>query len=106
MIYQPIFHPRVESDVRAAMAHYEHCVPGLGQRFKRTLYATVDEMLRFSEKSAVKVGAEIRTRLMRPFPYLIFHVVQNGRVFILAVQFAGRKPEYLQRAVRTRRTEK
>lgn len=82
--------------MREAMTRYEALSPGLGARFKRALYATVDEMLFLPEKSAVKVGGEIRARLMRPFPYLIFYAVEGDTVFVLTVQYAGRKPAFLR----------
>ena len=60
MARTPIFHPRIEDDVRDAMARYEEVSPELGQRFKRTFYAAVDEILVFPEKYAVKL-ADVRT---------------------------------------------
>ena len=88
--------------MREAMARYEKLSRGLGERFKRTVYATVDEVLFLPEKNAIKVGADIRTRLIRPFPYLIFYVVEGGVVFVLTVQYAGRKPAFLRAVVRER----
>lgn len=84
------------------MARYEKEAPGQGERFKRTFYATVDEMLAFPAKHAVKIDAEIRTRMMRPFPYLIFYAVEHDIVSVLTVQYAGRKPAYLRAVVRER----
>lgn len=86
------------------MARYAGVSPELGQRFKRIFYATVDEILVFPEKYAVKID-DVRTRLIRPFPYLVFYTVGNGRVFILTVQFAGRRPSYLRSTIRERRPE-
>ena len=103
MTHRAIFHPRTETDVREAMAHYDGRSPGLGERFKRTFYATVDEMLFLPEKNAVKADGGIRTRLMRPFPYLIFHAIEHDIVFVLAVQYAGRKPAHLRAVVHERR---
>ncbi len=104
MTHRPVFHPRIEADVREAMARYDEKSPGLGERFKRTFYATVDEIVFLPEKNAVKVDEAIRTRLMPPFPYLIFYAVENDVIFILTVQYAGRKPAYLKTTVRERRT--
>ena len=104
MARTPIFHPRIEDDVRDAMARYEEVSPELGQRFKRTFYAIVDEILIFPEKYAVKF-ADVRTRLIRPFPYLVFYAVENDRVFVLTVQYAGRRPAYLKTTIRERRPE-
>jgi hypothetical protein len=100
--HRPVFHPRVEADVREAMTRYQALTLGLGARFKRAFYATVDDMLFLPEKNAVKVGGEIRTRLMRPFPYLIFYAVADETVFVLAVQYAGRKSAFLRSVVRER----
>ena len=98
----PVFHPRIEADVREAVGHYAEGAPSLGERFKRAFYATVDQIVVFPEKHAIKVDAVIRTTLMRPFPYLIFYAVEGNRVYFLTVQYAGRKPAYLRAVVRER----
>ena len=103
MNFLPIFHLRIETDVRKAVAYYEGPSPGLGARFKRTFYAAVDSILVFPGKHAVKVGGEIRTRLLRPFPYLIFYAVGQDVVFVLMVQYAGQRPALLKTIVQERR---
>ena len=104
MTHLPVFHPRIEADVRDAMAGYEIRASGLGERFKRAFYVTVDEILIFPEKNSVKVDSAVRTRLMRPFPYLIFYAVESATIFVLTVQYAGRRPAYLRSVVRERKT--
>ena len=104
MNFLPIFHPRIEADVREAVAYYDERSPGLGARFKRTFYLTVDDILVFPGKHAVKADQEIRTRLMRPFPYLIFYAAEGGVVFVLSVQYAGRRPALLRTIAQERRT--
>ena len=104
MNFLPIFHPRIEADVREATAYYESRSPGLGERFKRAFYRTVDGILVYPEKFAVKLDGEIRTRLMRPFPYLIFYAVEPATVYVLPVQYAGRRPGFLQSVVQQRRS--
>lgn len=94
MLSQIVFHPRVESDVSTVVAHYDSCSAGLGLRFKARFYVTVDEIMILPSKYARKVG-DIRTCLIRPFPYLIYFAVEDSRVFILTVQYAGRSPAYL-----------
>ncbi|MBI4625467.1 MAG: hypothetical protein HY736_19880 [Verrucomicrobia bacterium] len=102
MPHRPIFHPRIEADVRVAVTRYAECSVSLGERFKRTFYATVDDILFLPAKNAVKVDAEIRTRLIRPFPYLVYYVAEGDVVFILTVQYAGRRPAYLRSVARER----
>lgn len=91
--------------MREVVTHYDGRWSGLGNRFKRTFYSTVDDILFLPAKNAVKVDEEIRTRLVRPFPYLIFYVAEAEVVFVLAVQYAGRRPAYLQSVARERRLE-
>jgi len=102
--FLPIFHPRIEADVREAMADYEGRSAGLGSRFKRTVYVAVDDILVFPEKHAVKAGDELRTRLMRPFPYLIFYAVERAIMFVPTVQYAGRRPAWLRAIAQERHT--
>jgi len=97
-----VFHRRVESDILAARAYYSGRAPRLEYRFKQIFYGSVDEILRFPKKHAVKIAPEIRTRLMRPFPYLIFYAAKDGVVFVLAVQYAGRKPDRLRAIISQR----
>ena len=103
MTFLPIFHPRIEADVREAMASYDERSPGLGARFKSTFYASVDSVLVFPEKHRVKIDEEIRTLLMRPFPYLIFYAIERDVVFVLTVQYAGRRPAFLKAVAQERR---
>ncbi|MBL9217829.1 MAG: type II toxin-antitoxin system RelE/ParE family toxin [Opitutaceae bacterium] len=104
MRFLPIFHPLIEADVREGMRHYDRESPGLGARFRRTFYAVVDELLVFPEKYPVKQGANIRTRLLRPFPYLIFYTVESDGVYVLSVQYAGRSPAFLKATLQQRRS--
>lgn len=99
-----VFHPRIEADVRDGMARYGEVSPALAERFKRNFYATLDAMVLFPQKQAVKFSPGIRTRLMQEFPYLIFHAVENDVIFVLTLQYAGRKPAYLRAVVRERRS--
>jgi hypothetical protein len=101
--FLPIFHPRIETDVREAVAYYEERSLGLGARFKRTFYAALDSLLVFPEKHAVKVGRGIRTRLLRPFPDLVFYAVENNVVLALTVQYAGLRPASLKAIAQERR---
>ncbi len=86
------------------MSAYEARAAGLGERFKRAFYVTVDEILIFPEKNPVKVDSTVRTRLMRPFPYLIFYAIESATLFVLTVQYAGRRPAYMRSVVRERKT--
>ena len=86
------------------MGRYEERSLELGARFKRTFHATVDAILNFPEKDAVRLESAIRVRLMRPFPYLIFYAVEHDVIFVLTVQYAGRRPALLRAIVQGRRT--
>lgn len=88
--------------MREAMGRYNERSTELGERFKRAFYESIDAILNFPEKDAVKLAAAIRARLMRPFPYLIFYAVEHDVVFVLTVQYAGRRPALLRAIVRSR----
>ncbi|MEY2879409.1 MAG: hypothetical protein RLZZ15_1789 [Verrucomicrobiota bacterium] len=89
--------------MREATGRYNEQSTELGARFKRTFYACVDALLNFPEKDAVRCDPVIRARLMRPFPYLVFYAVEDDVVYVLTVQYAGRKPALLRAIVRERR---
>jgi hypothetical protein len=85
------------------MSRYELQSRGLGARLRGAFYATVDELTLFPEKNPIKIADVIRTRIMRPFPYLIFYAVESHPVFVLTVQYAGRDPAHLRTVVGERR---
>lgn len=58
--FLPIFHPRIETDLREAMARYDANSPGLGDRFKREFYANVDDLLVFPARHPIKLPPDIR----------------------------------------------
>jgi hypothetical protein len=84
------------------MAYYDQRSPGLGLRFKQSFYSAADDIVVFPEKYAVKAKPGIRTRLMRPFPYLVFYAIENATVFVLAVKYAGLHPDSLRSVARKR----
>jgi hypothetical protein len=68
--HTPIFHPKIEADVRKAMRHYNGKVPGLGARFKNHFYEAVDAILFMPSIFTARIGV----KLVRKF--LILSITQ------------------------------
>lgn len=88
--------------MRGVLGYYAAQSPDLADRFKRTFFAAVDELSAFPGKYPVKLAPAIRTRLMRPFPFLAFYAIEHDVVFVLTVQYAGPRPAYLRAVARER----
>lgn len=78
-------------------------MPGLGDRFKATFYARVEQIVSMPLAHPVTRFDDIRTALFRRFPYLVFSAVETETVFVLSVQYAGLDPAWLREIAAGRR---
>jgi len=97
-----IFHPSIADDVQTVCAYYDSKVPGLGDQFKAAFYARVDQLAAMPGACPVRFD-DVRTALLRRFPYLVFYAVETATVFVLTVQYAGRDPIWLREVASERR---
>jgi toxin ParE1/3/4 len=90
--------PEAEQELLAAAEWYEERKPGLGVE----LVAAVDEaLLRLAENPLAspvwKSGLPHRRYPVRRFPYVIFFVLDNEAVEVVAIAHVKRWPGYWQR---------
>ncbi|HUQ71523.1 MAG TPA: type II toxin-antitoxin system RelE/ParE family toxin [Planctomycetaceae bacterium] len=88
---------RFQSEARQeyldAIAYYEQCRLGLGQRF-------VDEVEEYLTKirehpdAYATIAPEIRSANLHQFPYAIHFAFDSSEVFIIAVAHHSRRPGY------------
>ena len=87
------FHEEAKAEFLEAVRYYEDRVPGLGH----ALIDDVEQALREipdSPSACPTIGAGIRRRILRKFPYSLLYVEEPGRIRILAVAHHRRRPGY------------
>jgi plasmid stabilization system protein ParE len=88
------FHPAAEAELNEAVDYYDECQKGLGQEFLKEIYRAVQNILTFPYAWS-PLSANTRRCLSKRFPYgVVYQVVSNDEVFIIAVMNLNREPDY------------
>ena len=90
------FHTAAAAEVRSALAHYERERPGLGQELRAELEAAVTRIQQ-DPKTFPNSDRDTRAAPVRRFPYTVFYVEFEDRIWIAAVAHHSRRPNYWQR---------
>lgn len=96
-----VFHPRVEEDLDAIVAHYAPLDPALPGRFRARLLEQVERIELFPESGAILFESYRRAPLKR-FPYMVVYVVDDDRLELLAVLGVRRNPAWIEATIATR----
>ena len=92
MKYQVRVRRLAERDLEATEDWYNDQRPGLGDEFRQT----IDELfarLASNPRIYPQVHHQVRRAVLRRFPYLIYFLIDDTRVIILAVLDSRRGPE-------------
>jgi hypothetical protein len=76
-----------------ATDQYESERPGLGQRFKDEVERSIVWIGEHPELYRLRLGGYRRMNL-RVFPYYLPYIIRGETVWVLAVAYASREPEY------------
>ncbi|MGH7471386.1 MAG: type II toxin-antitoxin system RelE/ParE family toxin [Longimicrobiales bacterium] len=88
------FHPAADTEFSEAIRYYEEREPGLGSAFLSEVRRLLDIVRDYPEIGAVIWNTRRRILLDR-FPYaLIYRVLNNGTIRVLAVMHLRREPTY------------
>ena len=87
------FHPRALEEFKAEVVRYEGMAPGLGADFAEAVFAAVDLVCRFPEMGS-PAGGGVRFILTKRFPFLIYYEPLRNLVFVWAVMYGTREPDY------------
>jgi toxin ParE1/3/4 len=88
------FHPLAEMEISEAVEFYERERRDLGAELLAELDGALALLDRYPE-AAPKVGQQVRGLVLGRFPYsLIYRVLGDGQVRILAVAHQLRRPRY------------
>lgn len=87
------FHPEADAEVTEAARYYETGSPGLGFSFLMELQASIEQILT-NPKAYQLVGAEVRRKPLRRFPYSLIYAIEPDRIRVVAVAHQKRRPHY------------
>jgi len=90
------FHPAAQVEVEEAAAHYEVQRYGLGQEFRTEFEAALSRIVQNQQMYGVELG-EFRACPLRRFPYTIFYIDLEDRIWLGAVAHQSRRPGYWAR---------
>ncbi len=76
-----------------AAAYYDGQEPGLGQRFEEEIDRALFWLAQHSHACPLRRGVYRRMNL-HVFPYYIPYVVRESTLWVVAVAYGGRRPEY------------
>ncbi len=87
------FHEEAEAELLEAARYYEDRVQGLGQALIEDVEQATAELFE-NPLSCPTVGAELRRRIIRRFPYSLLYVAETERIVVVAVAHQKRRPGY------------
>ena len=86
-------HPEARLEFLEAVAHYESCHPGLGERFIESINSAL-ESLSGNPHAWAEIEQDIRRKLTRVFPYALLYAIEPERVLVVAVMHCHKEPGY------------
>lgn len=87
------FHPEAEVEFIESATRYESEVPGLGERFGRSVREAL-ELLLANPEIGSPLSDELRSFVVGSFPYSIIYAAHGNSLFVLAVAHGSREPGY------------
>jgi toxin ParE1/3/4 len=89
-----VFHPLAERELIDAVAYYEKQKPGLGSEYLEEVEHAINFIARYPE-AGYKIKGSLRQLNLPKFPYsLLYRVLEDARIRVLAVAHHKRKPQY------------
>jgi toxin ParE1/3/4 len=89
-----IFHPLAEQELLDAASYYEKQNEGFGLEYLAEVEGAVNLLMRYPAAGAVVQGY-IRRLILPKFPYLLlYRIVDDDLIRILAIAHHKRKPQY------------
>lgn len=92
-MFELIFHPDIELEVKASYQWYQNQADGLGEDFLKELeiaYETIVEL----PNTWPKFQIGLRRFLLSKFPFSVIYKVIGNSIFVVAIMHNSRKPGY------------
>jgi len=87
------FHPEARFEFIDAVAYYEKSSEGVGLRFSREVYATINRVTA-SPIAWSQITENTRRCLTRRFPYSVVYEIRETDILIIAIAHFSREPFY------------
>ena len=87
---------RADAEFMRAIQRYNEKVPGLGDRFRLTIFSAFDQIAGRPE-SFPRITGEIRRAVIQVFPFVVHFQVEGDQIVILSVFHTSRNPAVLRR---------
>ena len=84
-------HPEARLEFLDAVAHYESCHSGLGERFIQSINSALASISE-NPKTWAEIEQDIRRKLTRVFPYALLYTIEPDYILIVAVMHCHREP--------------
>lgn len=89
-----VFHPLAEGELFDATVYYEKQEKGLGQQYLEEVENLVNFLRRYPQAGSIVQGS-IRRLILPKFPYsLLYRILENNQIRVLALAHHKRRPEY------------
>ena len=89
-----VFHPLAEQELLDAATYYKEQRVGLGLEYLEEVEHAVNFLTRYHEAGS-KVRGSVRRLTLPKFPYsLLYRLLENDQIRILAVAHHKRRPQY------------
>ena len=92
------FHPKAETELRAAVRYYNDCQEGLGLDFAGEVHRSLQHILAFP-KAWARLSRDTRRCLINRFPYGIVYSADRSSILVVAIMHLNRKPRSWTRRV-------
>jgi toxin ParE1/3/4 len=94
MMKTAVFHPLAEQELIDAAAYYKEQKLELGLEYLEEVEHAINFLICYPEAGS-KIRGSVRRLTLPKFPYsLLYRVLENDRIRILAVAHHKRKPQY------------
>ncbi len=90
-----VFRRIAKRELDDAIVWYENRREGLGQDFSVAVEREI-ERIASSPNQFARVKQEVRRAVLRRFPYIIYFLVEDPQVVVLAIFHVKRDPEHLE----------
>lgn len=87
------FHPEAYQELLSTIDYYESIQSGLGIRFVKEIFSTIERILRYPE-AAQQLSQNSRRCLVNKFPIGLIYQIHDGDILIIAIAHLNRKPGF------------
>jgi plasmid stabilization system protein ParE len=100
MAFELIIKPIVFLDVEDAISYYEQRSQGLGKRFYDSFLSTI-QSIQAHPHHFTYVYSSVRRCMVAKFPYKVFYIIEEEKIFIIGVTHAKRSNTFIRKRLRS-----